>query len=92
VENHVVIEKARKGGSFAYYFARLFMPYSKLKKIYPRLETYPIPYPFYQVKRWCRFIYRGRLFHAKAEIKAASNVTTDKHKSIISLCNNLGLK
>jgi len=92
VENHVAIEKAKKGGSFGYYFSRLFMPYSKLKKIYPRLEKYPILYPFYQVKRWCRFIYRGRLFHARAEIKAASNTPTDKQKSIVALCDSLGLK
>lgn len=92
VENHVAIEKARRGGSLGYYFSRLFMPYSKLKRIYPRLEKYPILYPFYQVKRWCRFIYRGRLFHARAEIKAASNAPTDKQKSIVALCDSLGLK
>ena len=92
VENHVAIERARKGGSLAYYFNRLFMPYSKLKKVYPRLEKYPILYPFYQVKRWCRFFVRGRGFHAKAEIKAASSGLTEKQRSIIALCEDLGLK
>ncbi len=92
VENHVIIEKSRKGGSFGYYFYRLFMPYSKLKKIYPRLEKYPILFPFYQVKRWCRFIYRGRLFHARAEIKAANSALTEEQKDIISLCDSLELK
>lgn len=92
VENHVVIERAKRGGSLGYYFSRLFMPFSKLKKIYPRLEKYPILLPFYQVKRWCRFIYRGRLFHARAEIKAAQGALTEEQKDIISLCDKLGLK
>ena len=91
VENHVVIEKSRKGG-VGYVWERLFMPYSKLKKIYPRLEKYPILYPFYQVKRWCRFVKRGRMFHAKAELKAAKSTLTDEQKNMISLCDSLGLK
>ena len=70
----------------------MILPYQKLKKIYPRLEKYPILYPFYQIKRWCRFIYRGRLFHAKAELKAANSTLTDEQQDMINLCDSLGLK
>ena len=92
IDNHVAIERHREGGKRGYYFKRLFMPYASLKKIYPRLEKYPVLYPFYQVKRWFRFILRGRLFHARAEIKALKGAPTDEQKRIIALCDELELK
>lgn len=92
IESHVAIKKSRSGGGFAYCMNRLFMPYSKLKKMYPRLDKYPILYPYYQVKRWIRFFLRGRLFYAKEEIRAASSKLSDEEKSTVKLCQDLGLK
>lgn len=92
VENSVAILRARNGGRFGYIIKRLFMPYSLLKKIYPRLEKYPILFPFYQVKRWCRFVWRGRLSHAREEIKANSRQETQEQKQMIDMLHSLGLK
>ena len=92
VENSVAINRAKSGGRFGYIIKRLFMPYSLLKKIYPRLEKYPILFPFYQVKRWCRFIYRGRLSRAREEIRLNTRQETQEQKEMLDMLDSLGLK
>ena len=58
VENRVALSQIKQGGRFKYLLGRIFLPYNKLNKIYPRLKKYPILLPFYQIKRWCRFVFR----------------------------------
>ncbi len=89
VENRVAVAKQKRGGGLRYCFSRIFMPYSKLKKIYPRLEKFPILFPFYQVKRWFRFVFRGRMYYARAEIAATRNVSREKQDRIGNLCKML---
>lgn len=91
MENRVTIQQAKRGGKVRYMLGRIFMPYEKLKKIYPNLEKYPILLPFYQVKRWCRYFSRRGTSRAKIEAKIAGNISEEKQIKMVSMLKELGL-
>ena len=91
LENRVTIQQAQRGGKLKYMLSRIFMPCAKLKKIYPRLEKYPILLPFYQVKRWCRYLSRRGTSRAKIEARIAGNIAEEKQATMMEMLRELGL-
>lgn len=91
MENRVAISQARKGGRIKYALGRIFQSYPMLKIYYPRLEKYPILFPYYQVKRWCRILFTKDKKRAFAELKYNSSVSEEKKKRLATLCNDLEL-
>ena len=92
LENRIAILQARKGGKLGYVMSRIFLPYSKLKKIYPRLEKCPVLLPFYEVKRWFGYLARRGTSRAVSEMKINKNVSDEKIKELVSMCNELGFE
>ena len=90
LENRIAILQARKGGRLGYILSRIFLPYSKLKKIYPRLEKFPILLPFYEVKRWFGYFIRRGTSRAKSEMKINNSISDEKVKGLVAMCNELG--
>lgn len=91
LENKVAIYSEKQGSRFGYAFKRIFMSYSSLKIYYPRLEKYPILYPYYSVKRWCRILFTKDNKRAFSELKYNSSVSEEKKKRLTALCNDLEL-
>lgn len=91
MENKVAISQAKKGGRIKYALGRIFQSYPMLKIYYPRLEKYPILFPYYQVKRWCRILFTKDKKRAFAELKYNSSVSEEKKKRLATLCNDLEL-
>lgn len=91
-ENRMAVMQLRGRGKLRYALSRIFLPYSRLKKIYPRLEKYPVLLPFYEVKRWFRYLVRHGVSSGRSELKAYNSVTEEKQVSVSSLCANLDLK
>ena len=89
IENKVAILQAKKGGRIKYALGRIFQSYSMLKVYYPRLEKYPILFPFYQVKRWCRILFTKDKKHAFAELKSNNSVSDEKKDKLANLCSTL---
>ena len=52
--------QASKKGKKHYVFSRIFESYETLKEKYPRLKKQKWLYPFYQVRRWFKFIFRKK--------------------------------
>lgn len=92
LENYVAIKQSRRGGRLGYVMGRLFMPYSKMKLIYPSLRRFPPLLPFCWVRRWFSFVRRGRASRAKMELKISGNVSKEKQAALISMLDNLGLE
>ena len=92
LENRIAIIQAKKGGRLGYIMSRIFLPYSKLKKMYPRLEKYPILLPFYEVKRWLGYFARRGTSSAVSEIRINKNISNEKIKELVSMCNELGFE
>lgn len=92
VENKVAISQAKKGGKIKYALGRIFPSFKKLKIYYPRLEKYPVLFPYYQVKRWFRIIFSKDSKFAFSELRANISVSEEKKNRLVSLCNNLELE
>ena len=92
LENKVAINQVKRKGKLRYIFSRIFLPYLKMKRYYPKLEKYPILLPFYHIKRWCAFIFKKDKKRAFTELQYNNSISEDKKTRIITLCNNLGLQ
>ena len=68
LEYGTVLKRHRRGGRFAFYIYRIFMPYSKIKHIYPVLQKAPILLPIFWVVRWFKLLNPKVRRHVKQEI------------------------
>lgn len=91
LENRIAIAQGGKKGKFTYVLGRIFLPYSKLKRIYPRLEKYPILLPFYEVKRWFRYFARKGTSSAAREMKVNGSISDDRIERLRAMRENLEL-
>ena len=92
VENRVAVQQAITGSKLSYLLSRIFLPYDQLKLTYPNLVKRKWLFPFYQVKRWFRLFYKGRLKRSVSEAKKTSAVTTAENDQTTQLLTALGLK
>ena len=92
MKNRVAVAKAEKGGALRHLWFRIFLPYKKLKCLYPRLGKFPILYPFYQIKRWFRLLKKDNRKKAINELKETTNGDLERQKCIAKLLKELDLK
>jgi len=92
LENRIAIaQNNKKQGKLGYVIGRIFLPYSKMKRMYPRLEKYPILLPFYEIKRWFRYFSRRGTHAAKREMRLNNAVTNEKKERLSAMCKSLQL-
>lgn len=92
LENRIAMAQNNQNqGKLGYVMSRIFLPYSKLKRIYPRLEKYPILLPFYEVKRWFRYLLRKGTSSAAREMRVNSSITDEKKARLREMCKSLEL-
>ena len=70
IENMVAVQKNQDGGRLHYIFRRLFMPYERLKNVYPILQKHKWLTPVMQLRRWYDMIATGRMKRTVGEIKS----------------------
>ncbi len=90
-ENRVMLRKKPKGGKIGYLLSRLFLPYSILKKQYPVLEKQKWLFPFCQIARWFRLLFKGRSSRSVREFKAVMTTSDEKRNRTLDLYKTLGL-
>jgi hypothetical protein len=90
-ENAIAIRQARHGGKSGYIFSRLFLPYELLCTRYPILRKHKWLYPFCQVSRWFKLLFRKKLKNAKREVSINSSITEEQRNSTKALLKDLGL-
>lgn len=91
MKHRVAIQQKERGGSARYLLSRIFMPYSQLKFVYPRLQKHPILFPFYQVKRWCNLLKKDSRKNSINELKETLNGDEEKKKRVTQLLKDLEL-
>lgn len=92
MDNRVVLQQTKSGGKGKYLLSRIWLPYDILKHESPTLKKHKWLTPFYQVRRWFRMLFKGRMRMRmkEAEMMAtADQAQKDKAKRIIE---ELGLK
>lgn len=91
-QNFLALEQAKSGGRVRYALQRIFMPYDKLKTIYPRLERAPYLLPFYEVHRWFTVLFSRRAKSAIKELRTNASIKEEESKRVYALYKTLGLK
>ena len=91
VENHVSVGQQRKGGKFRYAMSRIFLPYKSLVLLYPKLKNRKWLTPFYQVRRWFRIVFCGRLKSSVRELNANANTSKEYAEETKRLLKDLDL-
>ena len=74
----------RKKSKVSYILSRIFMPYEHLVITYPGLKGKKYLSPIYQLRRWCRIAFGGRIGYASKEI-SLNNDMSEKNKDDVSL-------
>lgn len=69
----------------------VFLPYNKLKDVFPRLEKHPILFPFYQTKRWARIFIKEKRENVIHLTKVRNSVTATETDTAAKLLSDLGL-
>ena len=91
VNNKVSIQQTDKGGKCGYLLSRIFIPFEKLKKYYPRLEKFPWLMPFMQIRRWFMLLNPNVIKMAKREIMTNQRLERDTARDMNILLKNIGL-
>lgn len=90
--NNAAVISAAAGESKAKSFSKLmFMSRASLAILYPKLERYPMLYPFYQVKRWFRVFDKSKRNKIKHLTGIRNSVTKKEITSTVELLSHLGL-
>ncbi len=92
VQNQVVVQQARRGGNAKYLFSRIWLPYEQVKAQYPSVEKRKWLLPVYQVRRWFRLIFKGRMKGSVRELKRANATSKEAQTEAEEMLLGLGLK
>ena len=90
-ENSILIENVKTGSKIKYFFSRMFLPYRKLKLVYPVLQKHKWLYPFYQVVRWFSFLFGSRKQTGRAEIAVLAGANKQELDKAKDLLEQVGL-
>ncbi len=83
--------RGERDGKLAYVFHRLFLPYERMKWLYPSLTKHPWLLPFFQVRRWFDILVSGRLKKARRELSINAKLNAEQTAKAEALMNDLGL-
>lgn len=92
LENKVSVNQTKQGGKFRYAMSRIFLPYHTLKHQYPILQKYKILFPFYQVVRWCKLLFKGGADRGLAELQTNANISSEQLATAAELLEYLQLQ
>lgn len=85
------VAQEREGGKVRYLLKRVFMPYERMKRKYPVLQTCPILFPLMQVRRWVELFFGGRFKRAVSEVRRSKQIDRNEAEDISCLLRQLGL-
>lgn len=91
MKNKVLVQQQKKRGKWSYVFYRIFLPYEKLKILYPILEKKPWLTPFAQVCRWFQVAFDGRAKNAMRELSYNQAIPKSQAQEMTEFLDVLGL-
>ena len=92
MENRMALEQSRyQENKFRYVMRRIFLPYKYIKWQYPILQKHKWLTPFYEVRRWGRLIFKGRLKNSVKEMRTISALEEERKRDLAKLLRDVGL-
>ena len=90
-ENQIAVSKAKSDGKESGLFKKIFLPYEQIKYVYPILQKHKWLTPFFEVVRWFRLVFKGRIKILTKQINANKTVTQQQTEKTAELLKQLGL-
>ena len=90
-DNRVLLQQRKKGGRIGFFFSRMFIPYSKLKRYYPILEKHPYLMPVMQIRRWFMLLNPNIAAMAKREMKVNRKLDKSVSDKMSAFLDCIGL-
>ena len=91
VDNRVKVRQKGVGGRHRYLMSRIFMPYERLKYMYPVLQKHRWLTPFMQVHRWCARVLGGKMGRGIREARANRAVSQEEASRTECFIAEIGL-
>ncbi len=91
MENRVAIKQNKRGGKFKYVMSRIFLSYEDIKSIYPVLEKHKWLTPLFEVVRWFKLIFCGKLKKGVKEFKHSQSLSKEQTVKTKEFLENIGL-
>ena len=90
-ENEIIIQNVKAGSKLKYFFSRMFLPYQKLKLVYPVLNKHKWLFPFCQIARWFSFLFGVKNQNGVNEIAVLTSAKKDDINKAKTLLEEVGL-
>lgn len=91
LHNKVLVQQQKKNGKMAYILQRVFVPYDKLKHLYPVIIKHRWLFPFVQIHRWFNIIFSGRAKRFKQELSYITNISKSQADEMKTFLDEIGL-
>ena len=78
VKNNIAIKQGKLGGKKGYLFARIWLPYDELKYQYSNLQKHKFLLPYYEVCRWCRLFFKGKIKKSVKELNTSQEISQEQ--------------
>ena len=89
--NKVLVQQQKKNGKLAYIMHRIFVPYDKLKFLYPVIIGHRWLIPFVQISRWFNIIFSGRAKRSIRELSYNNNISESQAVEMKTFLDEIGL-
>lgn len=90
-ETSIIAKKTQTPKKGMFLLRRLFMPYKKLRLLYPRLKKMPVLYPYYTVVRWCSVLNEDVFNRVTNEVKLNNEIEQKQVDELKNLFDKLGI-
>lgn len=91
LHNKVLVQQQKKNGKMAYILHRVFVPYDKLKYLYPVIIKHRWLIPFVQIHRWFNIIFSGRAKRSMQELSYTTNISKSQAEEMKAFLDEIGL-
>ena len=91
MDNRVTLQQTKSGGKGKYLRSRIWLPYDILKHESPVLQKHRWLTPIYQVRRWFRMLFKGRMRMRMKEAELLATADEENKKKAKRIVEELGL-
>lgn len=88
-ESKIKARKTKEEAGKNYIAGRIFMSLNEMQASYPKLEKYPVLYPWYTIKRWMKMFSKEKRMDAFKEIIFNKNLKDNEISSLKNLFEKL---
>ncbi len=91
LENKVAVHQVKQGSKLKYALSKIFLKYEQLRFHYPVLNKHKWLFPFCQIRRWFKLLFRGGVKRSLHELEVNKSVSSEQNAKTAEMLTKLGL-